>query len=96
VHKFELELSLKGKAHIKEVAMLRADFENQIIALKLEASEKEKKKVAAMNLLNEVHAKRQQDYLDQIDNERFAKAKQFEEINKQHQDVIAAMQRSQT
>jgi hypothetical protein len=34
VHKFELELSLKGKAHIKEVAMLRADFENQIIALK--------------------------------------------------------------
>ena len=42
-----------------------------------------------------MHAKRQQDYLDQIDNERFAKAKQFEEINKQHQDVIAAMQRSQ-
>ena len=44
--------------------MLRADFENQIIALKQEASEKEKKNVAAMNLLNEVHAKRQQDYLD--------------------------------
>jgi hypothetical protein len=29
VHKFELELSLKGKAHVKELSMLRTEMEGQ-------------------------------------------------------------------
>jgi hypothetical protein len=31
VHKFELELSLKGKAHVKELSILRTEIESQRI-----------------------------------------------------------------
>ncbi len=31
VHKFELELTLKGKAHVKELSILRTEIESQRI-----------------------------------------------------------------